>query len=162
MNTDHQMAASAVPAAAVVASGDAAAASNAHSSQELDRDHPVRSSGNKDREGLRASQSFDESVTGSAYHPQRSYPHRESLHAQPAYTACRIHALHALHAREIELGRSHTKNNFWTYMTIQLSQLMLNLYVVSFARSFFCIMQLTCSLYVDTTISMILSLIRGE
>ena len=65
MNTDHQMAASAIPAATVVASGDAAAASNAHSSQELDRDHPVRSSGNKDREGLRASQSFDESVTAS-------------------------------------------------------------------------------------------------
>ena len=27
-----------------------------------DRDHPIRVSGNKEREGLRASQSFDESV----------------------------------------------------------------------------------------------------
>jgi hypothetical protein len=59
MNTDHQMTSAAAPSSSVV---PADAAVNAHSSQELDREHPARSSGNKDREGLRASQSFDESV----------------------------------------------------------------------------------------------------
>ena len=62
MNTDHQMAAaaSAAPMTAVSAGGENV--NKSHSSQELDRDHPARASGNKDREGLRASQSFDESV----------------------------------------------------------------------------------------------------
>ena len=35
---------------------------NVRTSPELHRDHSARSSGNKEREGLRASQSFDESV----------------------------------------------------------------------------------------------------
>ena len=49
-----------------------------------------------------------------------------------------------IHALDIEfnisyakLGHSHTKNNYYMYMTIELGQLMLNLYVLGHAGVIF-------------------------
>ena len=54
-----------------------------------------------------------------------------------ACTACSIYALEILFVISIaKLGHSHTKNNYCLYTTNELSQLMLNLYVLSRAGSF--------------------------
>ena len=55
------------------------------------------------------------------------------MHAQPA--RC-MHAKTSLTSANAKLGHSHTKNNYCMYMSIELSQLMLNLYLPSRARSF--------------------------
>ena len=71
------------------------------------------------------------------------------MNAQPA--GC-MHAKLSLISAYFKLGHSHTKNNYCMYMTIELSQLMLNLYVL-ISAGHFCAMQLTCTLYVNNTIS---------
>ena len=79
MGTDHQMAPTmqvgGVGVNSVVGGPAGVEMASNQSNQELDRlqerDHPARSS-NKDREGLRASQSFDESVSIQVSHNLRA------------------------------------------------------------------------------------------
>ena len=70
MGTDHNIGS--------VAGGNAGDVANQPGQELQDRDHPVRVSGNKEREGIRASQSFDESV-GAIHFYARAF-HRYIVH----------------------------------------------------------------------------------
>ena len=59
--------------------------------------------------------------------------HIESMHRLPE--GC-MHVKSSLTSAYAKLGLSRTKNNICVYMTIELSQLMLNLYVVIHAWPF--------------------------